>query len=200
MPADVRLSPRFGRILTIAVGVVAAAALASAVSQGAESVLRTVAPVALLVVATWAAFWRPTVVVHADSVTVRNVFSTEEVDLADIQRIDTRFALTLDTVNGRVTAWAAPAPGRHSVITAQRSDTRHLPESTYSGGTMRPGDLVTSDSGTAAAVIRRRWEDLRDEKGGIGDGPATGRRRTVHVATIAVLAALLVAAALSLAL
>src|SRR5690606_10326602 len=54
--ADIRLAPRFGRVLTIAVGVVAAVALVGASDQGPESVARTIAPIALLVVATWAAF------------------------------------------------------------------------------------------------------------------------------------------------
>lgn len=186
-------------MLTIAVALVAATVLFSASQAGGEALLRAIAPCALLVAATWAAYWRPQIAVHAESVDVRNVFSTDHVKLEDVQRIDTRYALMLETTRGKVTAWAAPAPGRHSVVLAKREDGHGLPESTYLAGTVRPGDLVTSDSGAAAAEIRRRWEDLRDARGSIGDGPAGPRDRRVHTTTIIALASLLVASVLSIA-
>mgnify|MGYP006171753579 CR=1 FL=1 len=174
MTDSVKVAPRFGRILTVVVGVVGVAMIVSGWSGGPGAVLRTIAPVTLLVAATWAAFWRPAVIVDQDAVTVRNVFSTEVIPFENIRRIDTRYALTLETTSGKVSAWAAPAPGRHRVLTAGRTEANYLPESTYLAGTVRPGDLITSDSGVAAAVIRRRWEELRGE-GSIGDGPATKR-------------------------
>ncbi|MDP4586010.1 MAG: PH domain-containing protein, partial [Microbacteriaceae bacterium] len=36
--------------------------------------------------------------------------------------------------------------------------------STYLAGTVRPGDLVTTDSGGAAALVRRHWERRGDDK------------------------------------
>jgi hypothetical protein len=46
---------------------------------------------------------------------------------------------------------------------ANRTESKHLPESSYVGdGLIRPGDLTTSDSGVAALIIRRHWEALRD--------------------------------------
>jgi hypothetical protein len=41
---------------------------------------------------------------------------------------------------------------------ASRDQGQHLPETTYLAGTVRPGDLVNSDSGGAAALVRRHWE------------------------------------------
>lgn len=190
---------RFGRVLTIAVAVVAATVLVASAQVGPEALLRAVAPCALLVGATWAAFWRPKVSVDDEVVTVRNVFSTDRVRLEQIRRIDTRFALTLDTTQGKVSAWAAPAPGRHSTILARREDGQNLPESTYIADTVRPGDLTTSDSGAVAAVIRRRWEELRDVRGSIGDGPDESRDRSVHWGTLLALTALLVLSAVSIA-
>lgn len=187
-------------MLTIAVAAVASVVLAASAQVGVDALLRALAPCALLVGLTWAAYWRPQIVIADDAVVVRNVFSTDRVRLEQIQRIDTRYALTLETTAGKVTAWAAPAPGRHSVVFAKRGDGQGLPESTYLAGTIRPGDLVTSDSGAAAAEIRRRWERLRDARGSIGDGPAEPRDRTAHTATILVHAALLVASIASIAL
>ena len=190
----------FGRVLTVAALVVAVAVVAAAIQVGAATTLRALAPSALLVFLTWAAFWRPVVLVHRDEVEVRNVFSTDHVPFTHIRRIDTRYALTLDTTQGKVTAWAAPAPGRHSVLTASREEGAHLPASTYLADTVRPGDLTTSDSGAAAAVIRRRWEEVRDEHGSIGDGPNVARQRSYHLATIATSIALVIAAVVSIAL
>ncbi len=194
------LRSRLGRVLTIAVAGVAGTVLIAAAQVGPEAVARAIAPCALLVFATWAAYWRPFVRIEGDLVTVGNVFSTDRVRLEQIQRIDTRYALTLETTQGKITAWAAPAPGRHSAMFARRDEAVNLPESTYLAGTVRPGDLTTSDSGAAAAEIRRRWEDLRDARGSIGDGPAVPRDRSIHWATIVVTVALLGASILSIAL
>ena len=109
-------------MLTIAVTAVAGTVLFSASQAGGDALLRAIAPCAMLVAATWAAYWRPQITVDADSVSVRNVFSTDHVKLEDVQRIDTRYALMLETTRGKVTAWAAPAPGRHSVVLAKRED------------------------------------------------------------------------------
>lgn len=193
-----KLTSTFGRVLTVAAAVVAAAVIVSAFQVGAGAVIRSLAPTGLLVFLTWAAFWRPAVLVHPDDVEVRNVFSTDVVPFTQIRSIDTRYALTLDTLQGKVTAWAAPAPGRHSVLTASRDDGQHLPSSTYLAGTVRPGDLTTSDSGAAAAVIRRRWEEIRDDLGTIGDGEPVTRVRRYHLTTIAASAVLLVATIVSL--
>jgi hypothetical protein len=65
-----------------------------------------------------------------------------------------------------------------------------LPESTYLVGTIRPGDLSTSESGAAAAHIRRVWETRRDE-----DGVATKR---VNLPVVTAFAGLVLATAISL--
>ena len=196
----VKFSSRFGRVLTLAVVLVGVTVIVSAATTGPAAILRAIAPVLLLVTLTWAAFWRPEVIVRDEDVVVRNVFTTDVVRFEQIRRIDTRYTLTLDTTQGRVSAWAAPAPGRHRVLTANRDDGTHLPESSYLAGTVRPGDLITTDSGAVASVLRHRWEAVRDERGSVGDGDAMPRDRHAHLATIIIVAVLAVASAVSLAL
>lgn len=154
---------RSGRIMTVLIAVLCAGGLiASAASAGIVDTLRILPALLLIALLGWMLFWRP--VVEADDAGVRlvNVLRTIELSWPEIQRIDTKWALAFQTSHGVVTAWAAPAPGRHAVYAATRQDGVHLPESTYVDGTVRPGDLVTSDSGHAAYLIRLRWEELRD--------------------------------------
>jgi len=186
------LHSRFGRVLSIVVIAAFAAGLLVTAVQGRWLDALQVAPVfGLLGLLTWAMFWRPNVRVTASGVTLRNVLRTIEVAWPEIRRIDTKYALTLETAHGTATAWAAPAPGRHAVFSAVRQDGKNLPESSYLAGTVRPGDLITSDSGQAAYVIRKHWEQLRDA-GHLDDATSefTKLRVTWHWRTIAALVVL----------
>ncbi|MBH0131093.1 PH domain-containing protein [Salinibacterium sp. NK8237] len=192
MSPNFTLHSRFGRVLSIIVIAAFAAGLVITAIQGRWLDALQVAPIfGLLSLLTWAMFWRPNVYVTAAGVSVRNVLRTIEVAWPEIRRIDTKYALTLETPHGTVTAWAAPAPGRHSVFSAVRQDGANLPESSYLAGTVRPGDLITSDSGQAAHVIRTHWEQLRDDGHlDVATSEFTKLRVTWHWRTIAALVAL----------
>ncbi len=192
------LRPRFGRVLSAVVIAVCAAAAVTVVIQSPTAGVQAVPLLALFAFAMWAGYWRPAVRVDDDAVIVENVFRTIRVPFTRIQRIDTRFALTLYTPGMRVAAWAAPAPGRHSLMLARREQGQHLPESSYLAGTVRPGDLVGSESGAAAYIVRRRWEQLRDA--GALDETLGAVEVRLHTATIAVGVALIGAVVLSLVL
>jgi len=110
----------------------------------------------------WGLFWVPRVTVDQAGVTVVNPARTIDLTWSAIQRIDTRWALTLFTPNGKVTAFAAPAPSNYSIFRARPADFKGLPESTYVAKSIRPGDLPQSPSGHVALVVRERWEALRD--------------------------------------
>jgi len=71
--------------------------------------------------------------------------------------------LEIFTEKRKYTAWSAPAPGRHTSMLASRDQGEHLPKSSYVAGTVRPGDLVNTDSGSAAARIRAIWEQKKDQ-------------------------------------
>lgn len=190
--------PRFGRGLTIAIAVLALVGLVLAALEAPATALRYGPTFALVVVTVWAFLGRPAVVVSDAGVELRNVLRTIELPWPSIERIDTKYALTLYTAYGVYAAWAAPAPSRVQVLNAAPDDTRHLPESSYIGGGIRPGDLAGTASGDAAAHIRRRWEELRDA--GYLDAPRLERDRprvqwhVLPALGVAALAAIAVAA------
>lgn len=156
------------------------------VSDGIRGVVGALPWVALLVGTVWAAYGRPHLVVDDSGILVVNVFRTIKVPWPAVQRIDTKWALTLYTAYGKITAWAAPAPGAIASRLAAPRDLRGLPESTYGpGDSIRPGDLPQYPSGAAAGMVRRHWETLRDA--GHLDNPRLEFERppvTWHWATI----------------
>jgi hypothetical protein len=157
--------PTFGRILAGAIVVLCAVGLVLALAHDGLSAVWQVGPwLALVAGAVWATYWRPEVSVDEAGVRVVNVLRTVELPWPSIQRVDTKWALTLVTAYGKYTAWAAPAPGGIATArAASKGALRGLPESTYGpGGSIRPGDVPSSPSGAAAAEVRRRWEELRD--------------------------------------
>ncbi|GAB2456852.1 PH domain-containing protein [Xylanimonas ulmi] len=195
----VEYRPGFGRVLAVATGVVGAAAVIAGLVSDAAATAPFVAPVALVVLWVWAAYWRPAVVVSPAGVELRNVTRTVELPWPTIERVETKFALTLHTAYGDYAAWAAPAPGRARVTTAGKDAVANLPSSTYDGGTIRAGDLATTASGQAAMIVRARWEELRDA--GVLDDPRVERttpRVRWHVATLAAMALLLAASVVTL--
>jgi len=169
----VEYRPGFGRALAVAALVLGAIVLVASLVADPWAGLRMLPGVALVVYCIWAAYWWPAVVVSPAGVELRNITRTIELPWPAIQRVDTKWALTLFTAYGSYSAWAAPAPGR-SFIGRQgtmdrqggdvlfRDDAARIPESARHGGTIRAGDLPGSSSGQAALIVRRRWEELRD--------------------------------------
>lgn len=198
----VEYRPAFGRVLAVVVAVCAGGGLVTGLVSDASATLPYVAPVLLVAVWVWAAYWRPAVLVSPAGVELRNVTRTIELPWPTIERVDTRYALTLHTAYGDYAAWAAPAPSRARVVTAKADDARHLPGSSYGpGGTVRPGDLASSASGQAAMLVRARWEELRDA--GVLDDPRVERARPRvrwHAGTLAAIGVLIAASALTLVL
>ena len=155
---------KFGRYLTLGATFVLVLALGTiAASEGLQGVLVGIPGAALFVYSLVILFWLPRVEIDEGGVRLRNVIRTHYVSWGAIARIDTRWALTLFTSDRKYISWSATAPGRHAAIFASKDQGEHLAESTYLAGTVRPGDLVTSDSGAAASVIRRIWESKRDQ-------------------------------------
>jgi hypothetical protein len=60
----------------------------------------------------WLLFWNPSVRVGESEVVVDNIFRTTTLNWSSFRRIDTKYSLALETPNGIVRAWAAPAPSR----------------------------------------------------------------------------------------
>jgi hypothetical protein len=187
--------PTFGRVLTIVVAALAVATVvALALESGVAGVLRSAWPALLVTAVAWAIFWTPQVRVEEHAITVRNIVRTHAVPWAAVQRIDTKWALQLFTADGRITAWAAPAPSRYAVASVDPNDIRIVSGSALPPGeAVRPGDTLGTASGAAAFLIRAHWNELRDD--GRLDVPEAARRvrTTWNLRPIVVLGALLVA-------
>jgi hypothetical protein len=194
--APTTFRPAFGRVLTILVTGIAVAGIAGYVTSADwNGLLRYGWGLLLLAALAIALFWLPSLAVAEHEVTVRNVFSTLHVPWPAIQRIDTKYALTLYTPRGKVTAWASPAPNRYASQVSAGSDSR-LPAAGQ-GGAVRPGDLLSTASGAAAYVIRSHWEQLRDD--GYLENPVIEEntfRRDIHWPVIIALGALAIATVL----
>jgi hypothetical protein len=192
MDQPVVIRPSFGRLLTVIVTAIAALVLVSSVVGGRADLLPTAAwgPL-LLAYAAWLVFWAPRVRIATEGVEVRNVFRTHDITWPAIRGVGTKWALTLTTDDDRVTAWAAPAPGRHSNAYITTKEERNQPYLSAMMQDARRGDLPRTDSGDAATVIRLRLAELADAGHLGGPVEATGRRVRTHWAEIAVLVALL---------
>lgn len=198
--APTTFRPAFGRVLSIVMVAIAIAGLAGFVATGDwYGLLHFGWILALVGVAALALFWFPSLSVAENEVTVRNVFSTTHVPWPAIQRIDTKYALTLYTARGKVSAWASPAPNRYAGQLSATADTRLAARD--QGGSIRPGDLLSTPSGAAAFVIRSHWEQLRDD--GHLDNPVIEEgtfRRDYHWVTIYLLGGLVLATAFGIVL
>ncbi|GAB3390303.1 hypothetical protein GCM10027568_13980 [Humibacter soli] len=173
---------RFNRVLAVVAWALAAGALVAYIwSHGELRDPFVIVPVVFVALAAWVALWRPRVSIDDDTIEVRNVFRTITVPWPALINVDTRFALTLFTPGHRYSAWAAPAPGRTGAAIAQRKQ-RHGEVAMApigSDGTIRPGDLVASESGQVAYLIRERWARLRESgriEAGIADQTPVGIR------------------------
>jgi hypothetical protein len=165
---------RFSRVLVVVLWAILATFLVNLIVQlDLLQLLRFSPVIALSAYVLWILLWSPSVTIGPSGVTVRNLLRTNDVTWPAIQRIDTRFALTLYTAAGTIVAWSAPAPSRFAALRSTRSELAKLPESTYAGGGIRPGDIPSSDSGLAALYVRRYYEQLRDAgylDGGVVEG------------------------------
>jgi hypothetical protein len=187
----VRFRPTFGRVLSVVVALIAASALSGFLFAGdLEGLARYGWWYVLGAAAVVAMYWSPSVLVTEDEVTVQNPLTTWHVPWGAIQRIDTKFALTLFTERARIEAWAAPASGRYTVFRLGPDDTK-VSESARVAGAIRPGDSLASESGQAADYIRRHWELLRDDN--LLDADTRPVTRDWHLATVLTLACLALA-------
>ncbi len=157
------LRPLFGKVLVVLMWLICASALVGLILESDPlAFFRYVALIAFAAYGVWILFWSPSVTITPAGVTVRNLLRSFDVSWPAIERVDTKFALTLFTASRKIVAWSAPQPSRFAAIRTSRAEIRNLPESSYGvGGSIRPGDLPASASGLAALYVRRYREQLR---------------------------------------
>jgi hypothetical protein len=201
MEKTTTLRPVFGRIITALIAAIGIAVIVSLIATGQFRQLGlSLSPVLLTVYVVWMLFWAPCVRLSPAGVELVNIIRTQTVSWPAIQRIETKYALTLYASDRKYVAWAAPAPSRFAAMSASRRDIKGLPESTFSAeNRIGLGDLPTSDSGAAAMRVRRAWEGYRDA-GLLGPVEGTGVTTTWHPVIIAVFGILVVGTVLSIAL
>ena len=159
-----RIGSKSGKVLCLVLSSLVALGLINTVFLAPTPAnFESIAFSALLIYLVWLLFWQPHIEVAEQGVIIVNLLRTHQIPWGQIVRIDTRWALEIFTEKRKYTAWSAPAPGRHTSMLASRDQGEHLPKSSYVAGTVRPGDLVNTDSGSAAARIRALWEQRKDQ-------------------------------------
>ena len=186
--------PTFGR----AVAVIVFALMLSAVggfifSADVRGALHYSPLLALVCVGTWMLYWRPVVIVDSSHVIIVNIARTWAIPFSCLEAVETKYALAVVTTAGKVTAWAAPAPGRHQTLSLSLADFRAVRRGKQVDN-VRPGDAPNTESGSVAFVLRRRWQDASEAQESRGEQTqrVTTRWHTASLVTVGVLAVLTV--------
>lgn len=172
-----------GRVLTVGMTAVSAAALVSTlVVQGAPALLATGGLPVLAAVVVWALFWRPLLEVSDGGVLVVGVVKTTHVPWPCVTGVDRSWSLRVLTRDGPVEVWAVPVRGALGARAERRTG------AAPGGPPANPGG---ADADAAAWEIEQRWDALADA--GYLSAAVRGEvRPTVrwHVGTIATVVAL----------
>lgn len=125
-------------------------------------------PLYLLVL--WIVFvflFKPSVKVTKDSISITNPFRWIQISISDVVDIETKRGLVLKTKEGDFPVAVGVAPGRYTVARANKSDFK------WAGSNPRkdefvvsPSDILDSDSGAVAYVIRQQIKRFQEGKSG----------------------------------
>ena len=192
---------RFNRVLAVLIWAAAGVASIGLLVSVRDARLLYIVPCGMFALLAWAMLWRPQFTVAEHGVEVVNVTRTIRIPWAALIHVDTKYALTLYTPGRKFPVWSAPAPGTASTLRATRRETKGgVAKPSVADSVRRPGDLLSTESGAAAEVVRRRWAQLQDsgviETGLADETPVTVRWHTATLAALVLLAAGSVAALL----
>lgn len=192
MPHPVVFRPRAGMVLAaIAIVLCVVGIVSLVVWNGVGALLSWGAPIVAFGWLCYAVYIQPSVRMTEGFIDIRNVFRSHRVPWGDVDSVDSRYALTVHTVDGRhIRAWAAPAPAARRALGMRREEVTGTPGE---GDVRRPSDAVGTESGDATALAMAALARYRREGGPALPG---GTVTTWHLWTIAV-TAVLVAAALA---
>ncbi|MDN5820741.1 MAG: PH domain-containing protein [Brachybacterium sp.] len=196
------LRPHGATVLCVVVGVLGLGLTLDAVIRaGWQGVLVLPAPLLFLALV-WMVLWAPRVVLHEDSVEVRNVLVTHHLPFAAIQEVRLgamlRFEVTADrAATSTITAWNAPALGRDAPWRREAV----MYEQRLRGRSSTPQErLVTDQRRSRSAVVAQRWEDWMDQRDRQGRSPVDGtegvmttRPNVLQIAVVAILGVLVLA-------
>lgn len=183
---------RFNRIMAVILWVMSGVLAVIALIFGDQRLTWVYPTSAFLVAYAYYALWRPNVTVSDEGVLIQNVTHHVFVPWVALILVDTKHALALFTPGKKFSAWSAPAPGLITAYTAGRRAANR--EARAAGERPRHADLIGTDSGDAAIVIRERWEKLKREgRIAIGEAGEVPVRRVVEPLPLLVLTVLAVA-------
>jgi hypothetical protein len=167
----VRQSSVGGRIgVGVAVLIALAMVFDSLVHDGALAAATTAAWLTAVLTVLYAVFWRPKLDVDEKGVTLRNPVRTVRVPWGALRGVDTRFALTLFTVEGKYLSWAAVAPGRppgtFPPTRAPKVQDVRLPPpvSGEPPPSVAASRRLDGDAGAAAFVVELGWARWMDRE------------------------------------
>jgi len=177
---------RFNRVLAVLIWAAAAALTVGLLVSVHDARLLYIVPGALIALIAWVMLWRPSFTVADDGLTAVNVTRTVHIPWEALIHVDTKYALTLYTPGHKYPVWSAPAPGTARTLRATRDETKgRIGRPSVDGTVRRPGDLLSTESGAAAEVVRRRWAELQ-QAGAIEPGSADATPVVVrwHIASL----------------
>lgn len=140
--------------------VLAGLATAQALFFGPSEVVETLLWFGLALGLVWLGYVVPSAEIKNQQLVVVNPFRIAKIGLGAIENVDTRFALKVSGSFGKLSAWAAPAPGRLRYRSHPTEDFRAL--GLKNGEQVRPGDLPSTISGSLAMQIRIAQKDGGD--------------------------------------
>jgi hypothetical protein len=153
--------PTSSYIIAVASLVLAALAMVQAIWFDQQNGVQTGSIVLFMLGLIWAYYVYPKVEINSDHVVITNPLTKSEIGFGAVEDVDTRFALKLIGDGKAVSAWAAPAPGRHRHRSASPEDFKFL--GLKDGESIRPGDLPSSVSGSLAYQIRKAIDDANTQ-------------------------------------
>lgn len=113
---------------------------------------------------TYQIFLHPAIIFYDEGIVIINPLSRHEIGWHEVEEIDTKYTLSVTTFdrkgkNGKIQAFAAPAPGRYHSRSIHESEIRGL--NLRESKVIRAGDSPRTNSGAAAAIARSRLEHFR---------------------------------------
>jgi hypothetical protein len=118
----------------------------------------------------WVVFvflFKPSVKVTKESISITNPFRWIQISIQDIEDLDTRRGLVLKTKAGDFAVAVGVAPGRYTVARANNSDFKWAGhDGGKAQGVVSPGDILDSDSGAVAFVVRQQIRNIAEGKSG----------------------------------
>lgn len=104
---------------------------------------------------------RPKIIFYDEGLVITNPVTQYRIGWQDVEEIETRWALTLELKGRRISAWAAPGPGRHHARTVHPSEVKGL--RIAETGSIRPALSPRTDSGVATHLAQLRLDQYRSK-------------------------------------